>query len=717
MKQLPTVGVLCGIAVVVVSYMAGIDSQSLSVSIVSMVAVVAWMTDRDLMWMFVACVAASCVAEWSKEKDGVVVLGVGVLVVCGVGVWFEGGVKAIPLFSWVHLGAVVVAIIGLDRVVILSMIITLVIAVLEVATGREMRILTIGIALGIAIGGYAFEFKFNLTSVVTSLAVLVVGYLVSCIQTKVHIARIFGPNLSEKISTKIALIAPRFNCVWLRAALNWKWIVREIQKVEIELQHAKEEDLFLHDKKVRNTEKIIASVNTGEIDETVELVKRLDLEPQLSTQPIVVSDKPSEVSMSIYLGIVDFEGISKQVTKIYPDVVCIIDISGSMSVMEKLNHVKITLISLLKYMEGGRLAIVTFSCRAEVLMPFTEVTYYSRDIIKKTVESMTIKGQTNIADAIKTSQQLLKSLNLKKNSIVSMLLLSDGGHNVGPLNLDDLFINDLLRTGTKYTLHTFGYGNDHDARLMHSISDRKNGNYYYVSDVAKVRKYFAECLKTIITTVAVSARLTLRLTPSADLPVLKIKKLYGPHWRRVSDTEAVMEIGNISEGFSKEFCLEVYVDSKDSLLKEAARLELATFTLEYTDTTGKTNSVSRKLTTLLYPKGSSVRVFTNEAAKRELLRARGADLIKKALDQHTQKRTGDAIETLRSFKAEINLSVVSQKGKLLGQMLKEFDIMVSMLYNEMHNRPNIDNTVSYMTQQINIYANQISAPQFGESQG
>ena len=701
MQPSPVISMLCGAAAVVVSYLCDIDSRSTAVVVVLIVALAAWMTEKDLMGMAVAvaCMIASSVAEWLTDKDVALFVAMGVLTLCMVGIAAEGGVRAVPVFSWVHICTV--ACLGLSKIIVVFVVIALGIAAVGFATGREMRIAAIGSALGMGTFCYVTGCEYSVVSVINSLAILAGGYLVSSKERVEHLDRALDAQLDEIMTAFIALVVPIFKLFGLSMTAD---------------HDLNEEDIFLHDQNVRKQKKVSTAIKAETSRDTRELIDELELEPQLGSQPIIVSDAPTKVSMTIYLGKLDFREISeRRVIKIYPDVVCIIDVSGSMAELNKLDYVKRTLISLIDFMQAGRLAIVIFSTDAQVLVPFTEVSDSNRNSIKKKVQSIEPDDQTNIVAGVKLAQKLIKGLKIKHNSIVSMLLLSDGQHNQGLINNEILFANDLQTTGIEYTLHTFGYGHNHDPAQMQTISETKHGNYYYVRDVAKVEECFTHCLAAVITTVAGSARLTLRLTPSAALPVLKIKKMYGPHWHKISDIEAVMEIGSISEGFSKDFGLEVYIDAKDSDLHKAARHELATFTLEYTEiATGKFASVNRTLTTLLYPKGSSVQVFTNSAAKSKMLRATGADLIKKALELHKGRRTADAIDLLRSFKADFDSSSARPSDVVLESMLREFGIMIVMMDNEMKGRRNEDNTMSYMTQQMNIYANQISVPHFGD---
>jgi len=86
-----------------------------------------------------------------------------------------------------------------------------------------------------------------------------------------------------------------------------------------------------------------------------------------------------------------------------------------------------------------------------------------------------------------------------RNDVTGVLLLSDGWDN-GYFNGD---INNVKKFQKKwenhlkneeFTLHCFGYGNDHDSTLMEFISSSYNGNFYYVKDLDTISDVFIDCL-------------------------------------------------------------------------------------------------------------------------------------------------------------------------------------------------------------------------------
>ena len=50
------------------------------------------------------------------------------------------------------------------------------------------------------------------------------------------------------------------------------------------------------------------------------------------------------------------------------------------------------------------------------------------------------------------------------------------------------------------TVYTFGFGSDHDARMLEALSTEGGGVYYYIDSADKVRRWFATiCAKPRIT--------------------------------------------------------------------------------------------------------------------------------------------------------------------------------------------------------------------------
>lgn len=53
-----------------------------------------------------------------------------------------------------------------------------------------------------------------------------------------------------------------------------------------------------------------------------------------------------------------------------------------------------------------------------------------------------------------------------------------------------------------YTIYTFGYGNDHDPKLMQKIANSKGGGFYYIKDLNEVNVAFGDAVGGLMSCVA-----------------------------------------------------------------------------------------------------------------------------------------------------------------------------------------------------------------------
>lgn len=53
-----------------------------------------------------------------------------------------------------------------------------------------------------------------------------------------------------------------------------------------------------------------------------------------------------------------------------------------------------------------------------------------------------------------------------------------------------------------FTIQTFGFGDGHDAELMSSIADLKDGNFYYIEKLNTVDEVFADAMGGLFSVVA-----------------------------------------------------------------------------------------------------------------------------------------------------------------------------------------------------------------------
>lgn len=152
------------------------------------------------------------------------------------------------------------------------------------------------------------------------------------------------------------------------------------------------------------------------------------------------------------------------------DVVCIIDVSGSMQ-GEKMDLTKKTLEFMTEHLtEKDRMCLITFQSGVERLCPLIIMNENGKARAKAQIANIHASGGTELVEGLLHGVKVLESRRIE-NNVSSIILLSDGQDNNSSTALDrakDVITSSRLKN---YSIHTFGYGTDHDAGLLNSISE------------------------------------------------------------------------------------------------------------------------------------------------------------------------------------------------------------------------------------------------------
>lgn len=192
------------------------------------------------------------------------------------------------------------------------------------------------------------------------------------------------------------------------------------------------------------------------------------------------------------------------------DLVTVLDVSGSMAG---------TKLALLKRAMGfviqnlgpsDRLSVIAFSSTARRIFPLRLMTDTGRQQALQAVNSLVSNGGTNIAEGLRKGAKVFSDRRWK-NSVTSIILLSDGQ--------DTYTINSRPNTGTDYQslvpnsihrnngvgmqipVHAFGFGSDHDATSMHSISEISGGTFSFIEAEDVIQDAFAQCIGGLLSVV------------------------------------------------------------------------------------------------------------------------------------------------------------------------------------------------------------------------
>ena len=225
-----------------------------------------------------------------------------------------------------------------------------------------------------------------------------------------------------------------------------------------------------------------------------------------------------------------FSPESKEMKKnSHADLICVIDISGSMA-GSKINLAKKSLNILVELMDqNDRLALILFNDKAQKYYDLNYLNKSNKLQLNNKINEIKAEGGTNIISGLKIAIDILKNDKdiSKPNRTSSLLLLSDGCDNI----LNEMELVQRLKDLTKgqnlsFTLNTFGYGNDHDPKLMKKLASIRDGSFFYVQKYEKIAEYFGIVLGTCVSVISNMASLVVELLNKK----CEIKKIFGKEY-------------------------------------------------------------------------------------------------------------------------------------------------------------------------------------------
>jgi hypothetical protein len=107
-----------------------------------------------------------------------------------------------------------------------------------------------------------------------------------------------------------------------------------------------------------------------------------------------------------------------------------------------------------------------------------------------------------------------------------------------------------------YTLHSFGFGQDHDSNFLSEVATRKEGNFYYILKLDTVDEAFVNALGALFSVVAEKVRVLVQETAKGPFAGVKIAKTYGPMWKK-TERGYEIELSQLISDVSKDFVFEL----------------------------------------------------------------------------------------------------------------------------------------------------------------
>ena len=195
------------------------------------------------------------------------------------------------------------------------------------------------------------------------------------------------------------------------------------------------------------------------------------------------------------------------------NLVFLIDVSGSMSSLNKLPLVKKSLELLVRELnDRDRVAIVTYAGRSGTALPST--TANNKETILHVIRSLRAGGSTHASAGIEDAYRLAQR-HFIKEGINRVILCTDGDFNVGITDRSELvaMIETKAKSNVFLSIFGFGMGNLKDATLE-ELTNRGNGQYGYVDAISEARKVFVDQLSGTLATIAKDVKIQVEFNPA-----------------------------------------------------------------------------------------------------------------------------------------------------------------------------------------------------------
>ena len=287
-----------------------------------------------------------------------------------------------------------------------------------------------------------------------------------------------------------------------------------------------------------------------EPDHQNETEVRISMKPQfkrLKTED--VSEVPAMVSLE-----------AKGGTRTSVDLVCVLDVSGSMKVDGKIDLLKDTITLLINGQHGqeyltdlDRLSIITFSNKCKVLCELEKVTAESKKKLTELVGEIKAGGGTDIDGGMKLGLDILKE-RMGRRETTSILLLSDGVNEGAFDKFRKTIKSKQYSSLGNFSIHSFGLGSDHDEELMNSICQLRRGEYYFINQVSEISRAFCNVFGGLISMAMTDLTVQLRITS----PQVQMGETFGV-WEQKNERTYKLKIPQLSTGVRKNLMLKLRV--------------------------------------------------------------------------------------------------------------------------------------------------------------
>lgn len=242
----------------------------------------------------------------------------------------------------------------------------------------------------------------------------------------------------------------------------------------------------------------------------------------------------------------------------------LVDVSGSMNRPDKLGLAKTSLKTMVDRLGAkDSVALVTYAGSNRVVLKDTRTTKGNKATIKKAIDDLRSGGGTAMSSGMELAyKQAIATV--EKGHVSRVLVMSDGDANIGPSSHSQILNQIKAYVDEGVTLSTIGFGmGNYKDTLMEQLSNKGNGNYYYIDSVDEARKVFGEQADGTLEVIAKDVKIQVEFNPDA----VASYRLVGYENRDIADEDFrndAVDAGEIGAGHTVTAFYEVVLTGKSA---------------------------------------------------------------------------------------------------------------------------------------------------------
>lgn len=265
-------------------------------------------------------------------------------------------------------------------------------------------------------------------------------------------------------------------------------------------------------------------------------------------------------------------------TRTPADIVCVIDVSGSMginatvqndegglesnnlSILDIVKHAVKTIIATLQ--PHDRLGLVSYSTKANRVFGLLVMDEAGKAKAQTDLNTLDADGQTNLWEGLYTGLEILRKEG-STNRLSTVLLLTDGQPNIAPSKGHIVMLQEYRKQYPSMlcTINTFGFGYNLDSTLLRDLCMEGDGMYTFIPDAGFVGTCFVNTMSNILVTLARSLFIEIETAGGA-----KFVDCPGAMCAEIKEGQKyVIRLGTLQYGQSRNTTFRVKLSAEQAL--------------------------------------------------------------------------------------------------------------------------------------------------------